>query len=231
MSNSYPIKFVLELACAAQRVNNGYIKELIAVTDDNIPRIQYDNKTLIRYALGHTDGYNEIPIQFKPVLLRPLPEDCKFTDDILKFFRRLLFSAVKGDNDFFTDINALLNGETDHIPLNKIGIIACLPSVYIRESSKYRISRAAESTDSEWLGQAGNTLLDLDCEVLEVRRLKNYDAFGVLAIIDNKLASWISKHAIKTGPAVLITAKIKGLSENWATKKPETRLNYVKVAQ
>jgi hypothetical protein len=73
--------------------------------------------------------------------------------------------------------------------------------------------------------------LDKDCEVIQVKKSKNFDGYGVLAIIDNKIVSWYSRHVLTVGPAVMIKCKIKEHSENWQTKKPETRLNYVKIAQ
>ena len=67
--------------------------------------------------------------------------------------------------------------------------------------------------------------------ILDCTRSKNYDAYNVLAIIDNKLASWFSKHPIKDKEVFISMAKIKGHNQNFISKKCETRLNYVKVVK
>ena len=77
----------------------------------------------------------------------------------------------------------------------------------------------------------GTKLFDLDSEILEVRRSKNYDAYNVTAIICNKMATWMSNPELQVGPAVIVRANIKGLNIHQIYNVPVTRLNYVKVYQ
>ena len=65
--------------------------------------------------------------------------------------------------------------------------------------------------------------------VVDFSRSKNFDAYNVLAIIDNKLVSWFSKSPITQTEIEIQSAKVKDNTSNWQSKKDETRLNYVKV--
>ena len=140
-----------------------------------------------------------------------------------------MFSAIKGDNEFQTEVNALLNEA--EVPANKIGYIACLPSVYLKDSSRNSFEKRIRGLDEGYVADVDKWITDRNCEILQCIRSKNFDAFNVDAIIDNKLISWFSKFEIKIGPAVLVKGKVKEHSLNWLTKKSTTRLNYVKIAQ
>ena len=229
MAKEFDTAMVLELSCAAQRTYNAYLKEAQSVFDaeGKFLYIKHANKDLVKYALGITKG--QFLSGYEPMTLILDPQDKEQADVIRQFFKRLMFSAVAGKNDFEIEVNSLLEAET--IPANKIGYIACLPIVYAREKDKKEIKKGLSGCDNEPAGNEGQTLLDKDCEIIKVKRSKNFDAWNVLAIIDNKIVSWFNKFEPKVGPAVVRKAKIKGFGENWETKKVETRLNYVKIAQ
>lgn len=230
MADSYSTQRILELSCAAQRTNKGYLKESESVFDNEgkFLFIKHDNKSLVKFAVGAFKSENLAP-EFAPQAI--FIEDCdkSMAEDIRKYFRRLMFAAIKGDNDFKTEVNSLLG--TEEIPLSKIGYIACLPSVYLKDFSRNTFERKAKLLDDGFLGEPDTWLFDKDCEVIQCVRSKNFDAWNVDAIIDNKLVSWFSKNQLKVGDAVVVKAKIKDQSSNWLTKKDQTRLNYVKVAQ
>ena len=225
----YSTQKVLELACAAQRTYSDYLKEPQSVFDKEgkFLYIKHSNKELIKFALGITK--NQYQQEYRPIDLILAPEDTDQANEIRQFFKRLMFSAVAGTSEFETEVNSLL--ESENVPANKVGYIACLPSVYQRERAKKAVKKNLADCDSERLGEQGSNILDKDCEIIEVKRSKNFDAWNVLAIIDNKIVSWFNKFELKVGPAVLVKGKIKDYRDNWQTKKIETRLNYVKVAQ
>jgi len=81
------------------------------------------------------------------------------------------------------------------------------------------------------LGKVGDRLADLDCEILEVIKSKNFTGWNVCAIINNKMASWMSQVELKTGPCVIVKARVKDNSKHWKHGNDETRLNFVKAAQ
>lgn len=230
MSEEFSTQRVLELACAAQRTNKAYLKETENVYDEEgkFIFVKHSNKSLIRWALG-ADKYTNMPIEFVPQDIFIQDCDKELAEEIKKFYRRLVFSAIKGDNEFQTEVNTILS--SDNVPLNKVGYVACLPSVYLRDLSKNQMEKRVKTLDNGYLGNAGEVLLDKDCEILECTRSKNFDAWNICAIIDNKMVAWMGKKEVKMGPAVVKGAKVKDHSEHWKYKNAVTRLNYVKVFQ
>lgn len=228
MSDSFQTLQVLELACAAQRVNKDYIKEteyLFAV-DGKAMGMKQPNKFLILFTLGVNKS---IDPKDAPPLLKITTEDKELAADIQKYYKRLLFAAVEGDNEFLTNLNSVLG--TDEISINKIGFLACLPSVYKRDYARHRMEKLSKTVDASYLAPIGTNLFDLDCEVLGSQRSKNFDAWNIDAIIDNKMVSWMSKVDLLIGPCVVVKAKVKDHAKHWKFENPVTRLNYVKAAQ
>jgi hypothetical protein len=231
---SFPLQTVLELACAAQRVNKEYVKSLEAVYADGdiingkIMYYKYPNRQLMEAVLGE-DKAKYSPDYPKPALLCTNLDDRELAENIQKYYRRLAFAAIQGDNEFQTEVNSLLNSES--VPLNKFGFIACLPSVFKRDYANKQIEKRVGTLDVEFLGNIGTEVIDKDCEVIESKRSKNYDAWNITAIIDNKMVSWFSKSDLKIGNCVLVKGKVKDHSAHWKYNNPVTRLNYVKAAQ
>lgn len=231
MSDLHSVIAVLELACAAQRINQDYVKETAPVYSEDMKVMSYKwaNKMLVMTSL-YPENYRSVTAgEAPPPLLKVTDEDRELAQEIKKYFRKLMFSAVKGDNDFHIEVNALLeNGE---VPTNKFGFIACLPMVYRRDISKKQVDRKLKEIDDDYIGMPGEVIADKDCEVLESIRSKHYEAFNILAIIDNKMVSWMSKLDLKIGDCVVQKAKIKEHSRHWKNQNKVTRLNYVKAFQ
>lgn len=229
MSDEFPLQRVLELSCAAQRANKSYIKEAESVFDSNgqFMFVKHSNKVLVRNALG-LESSNSGP-EFAPQTLFVEIEDVELAEEIQKYYKRLMFSAVKGDNEFQMEVNTILT--LGGVPKNKIGFVSCLPSVYKRDYANNQIEKRLKSIDYEYLAGIGAELRDLDAEIIGSIRSKNFDAFNIDAIIDNKMVSWLSKTDLKIGPCVLVKGKVKDHSSHWKHKNPVTRLNYVKAAQ
>lgn len=227
----FPLQTLLELACAAQRVNKEYRKELEAVYADGNDKVmfyKYPNRQLMLVALGEDKTQYSGDFQ-KPQLLCTNLEDRELANEIQKYYRRLAFAAIEGDNEFQTTVNSLLNSET--VPLNRLGFIACLPSVYKRDYAKTQMDKRVKTLDDSYLDVVGSNVMDKDCEIVASNRSKNFDAWNIDAIIDNKLVSWMSKSDLKVGACVVISARVKDHSGHWKYQLATTRLNYVKAAQ
>lgn len=227
----FPLQTLLELACAAQRVNKEYRKELEAVYaegKDTVMYYKFPNRQLMLLALGEdkTQYNGNFP---KPPLLCTNLDDRDLANDIQKYYRRLAFAAIEGENEFQTTVNGLLNSET--VPLNRLGFIACLPSVFKRDYAKNQMDKRVKTLDDALLGTVGSTVLDKDCEIVSSQRSKNFDAWNIDAIIDNKLVSWMSKSDLKIGACVVVSARVKDVSNHWKYELLSTRLNYVKAFQ
>lgn len=225
----YPMQRVLELACAAQRINGSYLKvqEPVFADDGVYMFTKHANKTLMLCTLDHR--YWTADPKDAPMPLRVLTEDIDFAVEIVKYYKRLMFAAIDGENEFLTKINSLLNADT--IKENEFGWVACLPSVQTRDIKFLKVKKAAYQADSGFLGNPDEWLTDLDCEIIDITKSKNYEGWNICAIIDNKMASWMSRKELKQGPAVIIKAKVKDNSKHWKYQNDETRLNYVKATQ
>lgn len=228
--SNYPLQQVLELACAAQRVNQDYIKNLEAIYADDSKIMSYKqaNRTLMLATLGEDKATYSDP-KMCPQLLCTNLEDRELANDIQKYYRRLAFAAITGENEFLTKVNGILNSET--VALNEFGWVACLPSVYKRDYARQQIAKQVQAIDEGYLAAIGSVVLDKDCEILESKRSQNFDAFNICAIIDNKMVSWFSKTDLKLGNCVVVKAKVKDHSKHWKYQNDVTRLNYVKAAQ
>lgn len=229
MANEFLVQQVLELACAAERINKGYVKEIQALfaSDNQAMAFVQPNKVHIQFTLGVV-GWHGDP-KSAPVLLKVTQDDKDLAEEIRAYFRRLMFAAVQGENEFQTKINSLLF--TENMPANEIGYVACLPSVYKRDYAQTQINKRVKTIDEGYLGLIGSNITDKDCEILSSQRSKNFDAWNVDAIIDNKMVSWMSKVDLKVGACVVVKAKVKDHSKHWKHETPVTRLNYVKAAQ
>ena len=111
----FPTQQILELACAAQRINGTYQK------DDSIPilsqneadkyQIMYykmGNKALIRYTLD-PESQVIIGMEIYMTKLQVIPEDVALAQQIKIHFKKFMFAAIQGDNEFKTSINSFLN--------------------------------------------------------------------------------------------------------------------------
>ena len=225
----FPTQQVLELACSAQRVNGAYLKESdqIYAEDGVFLYTKHTNKMLMLFTLDHT-LWTADP-KDAPMPLRVLPEDIAQAEEIQKYYKRLLFAAIEGENDFLTNINSILNAET--VATNQFGYVACLPSVYKRDLAQTKVKKIARTVEEGFLGKPGDRLADLDCEILEVNKSKNYEAWNICAIINNRMVSWMSQIKLAVGPCVVVKAKVKDNSKHWRHGNDETRLNYVKAVQ
>jgi hypothetical protein len=225
----FPTQQVLELACAAQRTNGSYVKEAenVWAEDGVFMYSKKSNKMLMLCTLDHRH-WTADP-KDSPMPLKVLPEDVAQAEEIKKHFRKFLFSAIEGENDFQTNINSILGSDT--VKQNQFGYVACLPSVHIRDIAQTKVKRAAQQVGEGILAEIGSTVKDLDAEIISSVKSKNFEGYNIDAIIDNKMVSWMNKTDLKLGPAVIVKAKIKECNKHWKHQNDVTRLHYVKAAQ
>ena len=164
-----------------------------------------------------------------PMPLKVLPEDTLLSEEIKKHFRKFMFSAIEGENDFQTNINTILSG--DSVKVNQFGYVACLPSVYVRDLAQNKVKKAARTVEEGYLADIGSQLKDLDAEIISSVKSKNFEGYNIDAIINNRMVSWLNKTTLAIGPCVVIKAKVKDHSKHWKHGNDVTRINYVKAAQ
>jgi hypothetical protein len=225
----FPTQQVLELACAAQRVHGAYIKDPEAVyAEDGVYMYSKQPNKIVMLCTLDPAYWTSDPKE-APMPLRVLPEDTAQADSIRLYYKRLLFSAIEGDNEFLTTINSILSSET--VKSNQIGYVACLPSVCARDQVQNKIKKAARQVDEGYLADIGSTVKDLDAEIIASIKSKNFEGYNIDAIINNKMVSWLNKTNLELGPCVIVKAKVKDHNKHWKHQNDVTRLNFVKAAQ
>lgn len=225
----FPTQQVLELACAAQRINGTYIKESESVyADDGVFLFtKHTNKMLMLVTLDHA-LWTADP-KDAPMPLKVLPEDTVLAEDIKKHYRKLMFAAIEGENEFLTSINSILTSEA--VKQNQFGYVACLPSVHVRDVAQTKVKKAAKTVEEGCLAEIGTQLKDLDAEIISSVKSKNFEGYNIDAIISNKMVSWMNKTSLELGPCVVVKAKVKDCNKHWKHQNDVTRLHYVKAAQ
>jgi len=220
---------ILEMAWAAQRVNGAYLKESEAVySSDSVYLCSKQPNKMLMLCTLLPNNWTADPKE-APMPLKITEEDVALAQEIKTYFKRLLFAAIEGENEFQTNINSILSG--DMVKTNQFGYVACLPSVYVRDKSQNKIKKVARTVSEGYLGEIGSNLKDLDCEILEAIKSKNFEGYNISAIIDNKMVSWLNKTNLNLGACVLVKAKVKDHTKHWKHQNDVTRLNYVKAAQ
>ena len=225
----FPTQQVLELACAAQRVNGAYIKEEAPVYSEDGAFMYLKHANKIQMLCTLEPAIWTADPKDAPMPLRVLPEDITLAEEIRKHFRKFLFSAIEGENDFQTNINTILSSDT--VKQNQFGYVACLPSVHVRDIAQTKVKRAAKAVEEGYLGEIGSNLKDLDAEIISSVKSKNFEGYNIDAIINNRMASWLNKTNLNLGACVIVKAKIKDHTKHWKHQNDVTRLNYVKAAQ
>lgn len=225
----FPTQQVLELACAAQRVNGAYLKEAEGVyTTDGVYMYSKQTNKMQMLCTVEPTIWTADP-KDAPMPLKVTDEDVALAQEIKTYYKRLLFAAIEGENDFQTNINSFLSSE--NIESKNFGYIACLPHVYVKDKMQNKLKKVARSVDEGYLGDIGSQLKDLDAEILSSVKSKNFEGYNIDAIINNKMASWINKTSLSLGACVIVKAKVKDHNKHWKHQNDVTRLNYVKAAQ
>jgi hypothetical protein len=225
----FPTQQVLELACAAQRINGAYIKEDAPVYSEDGAFMYLKHTNKIQMLCTLEPAIWTADPKDAPMPLRVLPEDVALAEEIRKYFRKFLFSAIEGENEFQTNINTILSGDT--VKQNQFGYVACLPSVHVRDVAQTKVKRAAKAVEEGYLGEVGSNLKDLDAEIISSVKSKNFEGYNIDAIINNRMASWLNKTNLNLGACIIVKAKIKDHTKHWKHQNDVTRLNYVKAAQ
>ena len=225
----FPTQQVLELACSAQRTNGAYLKESESVySADNLYLYSKQTNKMLMLCTLISTNWTADPKE-SPMPLKVTEEDVALAQEIKTYFKRFLFAAIEGENEFQTNINSILSGDT--VKTNQFGYVACLPSVYVRDRAQNKIKKVARTVAEGYLAEIGSNLKDLNCEILEAIKSKNFEGYNISAIIDNKMVSWLNKTNLNLGACVLVKAKVKDHTKHWKHQNDVTRLNYVKAAQ
>ena len=213
----------LAVACAAQRINGGYVKDTRRFSEpDN--KTQFANKEIVKFAYHGDPSY--LPMDY----VRPIPteEDYVQVAEIQKWMRRYVMLGLGDVDDFKRDmINAV---SADVVPVNNLGRVAFIPEFVRRDQHETGLTKEIriEYRNSQYLGKEKDVVEGV-VKILDKRYSQQWESFNYVAVIDGNLVSFMNKFEHNVGDMKRIKAKVKAQTQNKLFSANETRLNYVKL--
>ena len=204
---SYNTVDVFAAACAANRVNGGYLK--YTETNDESGTSKLANKVLIRQFLDGTFDVRD--------------SDREQGEKVMQHCRSLTFKLLtdKRLSDFEQNMLSIVEKETLDSNYD-IDIVSSLPNTYNR--SEYR--RAVDTRIRETEGVFGTVgeRVKVTAEVVKSYFSEQWGTHFITAITDdNKQVFFAYKQSLTVGDNVNIDGKVKAHRDN------ATQLNYVKM--
>jgi hypothetical protein len=204
---SYNTVDVFAAACAATRVNGGYLK--YTETNDEAGTSKIANKVLIRQFLDGTFDVRD--------------SDREQGEKVMQHCRSLTFKLLtdKRLSDFEQNMLSIVEKETLDSNYD-IAIVSSLPNTYNR--SEYR--RAVDTRIRETEGVFGTVgeRVQVTAEVVKSYFSDQWGTNFITAITDdNKQVFFAYKQSLTVGDNINIDGKVKAHRDN------STQLNYVKI--
>ena len=213
----------LAVACAAQRVNGGYIKDTRRFSEPE-NKTQFSNKEIVKFAFHENPTY--LPGDFE----RPIPtaEDYAEVAEIHKWMKRYVMLGL-GDLDSFKS-EMIDSVSQDTVAINNLGRVAFIPEFVKRDKHETGLTKEIriEYRDSQYLGKEKDVVEGV-AKILDKRYSQQWESFNYVAVIDGNLVSFMNKFEHAIGDMKRIKAKVKAQTKNKMFSANETRLNYVKL--
>ena len=213
----------IAVACAAQRVNGGYIKDTRRFSEpDN--KTQFSNKEIVKFA------YHGDPTYLPTDYVAPIPteEDYVQVAEIQKWMKRYVMLGLADLDDFKRDMIESVSQDT--VPVNNLGRVAFIPEFVKRDKHETGLTKEIriEYRDSEYLGKEKDVVEGV-AKILDKRYSAQWESYNYTAVIDGNLISFMNKFEHNVGDMKRIKAKVKAQTQNKLFSANETRLNYVKL--
>ena len=171
----------LAVACAAQRINGGYVKDTRRFSEpDN--KTQFANKEIVKFAYHGDPSY--LPMDY----VRPIPteEDYVQVAEIQKWMKRYVMLGLGEVDDFKRDmINAV---SADVVPVNNLGRIAFIPEFVKRDQHETGLTKEIriEYRDSQYLGKEKDVVEGV-IKILDKRYSERWESYNYTAVMDGNL--------------------------------------------
>lgn len=217
---------VLELAFAAYRVNNGYVKDSQKWAEDPND-IVIANKDLVKYSLAVRDpnlGFH-YPAGFVPLVVTE--EDRENVERAKKHFRKYVLGSIAGTlTDFQNSMFKIIESET--MIKNSVGIAAYMPEMIERDviEAEYKAKMKELKISSDFIREKQT---EGTVTVIRVFYSKEFSIYIHLANMNGNLVKFNNGVKFPEGTEIKIRGKVKdhGFSKDFDVKM--TSLNYVKI--
>ena len=227
--DSIPLKTVptqeaLAIACAAQRINDAYIKDTRRFSEEE-NKTQFSNKEIVRYFFQ--TSLDLVPSDY----VRPIPteEDYVQVAEIQKWMKRYVMLGLGDLDEFKRDMIESVSQDT--VGFNNLGRIAFVPEFVNRDKHENGLKKTIriEYRNSKYIEPVGAKIESV-IEILDKRYSSQWETYYYTAVTtDGNLVSFGNKHEHTIGDRKRIKAKVKGHTKNRLFSADETRLNYVKL--
>ena len=213
----------LAVACAAQRINGGYIKDTRRFSEPE-NKTQFSNKEIVKFAYHGDPTY--LPMDY----VRPIPteEDYIQVAEIQKWMRRYVMLGLADLDSFKREmINSV---SQDTVPANNLGRVAFVPEFVKRDKHNTGLKKEIriEYRNSQYLGKEKDVVEGV-IKIIDKRYSPQYEIYNYTAVMDGNLLSFTNKFEHSVGDMKRIKGKVKGQTTNRLFSVNETRLNYVKL--
>ena len=213
----------LAVACAAQRINGGYIKDTRRFSEpDN--KTQFANKEIVKFAYKGDPDY--LPMDY----VRPIPteEDYVQVAEIQKWMRRYVMLGLADLDDFKRDMIESVSQDT--VILNNLGRVAFIPEFVKRDKHETSLTKEIriEYRNSQYLGKEKDVVEGV-IKILDKRYSSQWESYNYVAVMDGNLVSFMNKFPYDVDSMLRVKGKVKAQSKNKLFGANETRLNYVKL--
>ena len=227
--DSIPLKTVptqeaLAIACAAQRINDAYIKDTRRFSEEE-NKTQFSNKEIVRYFFQTSSDL--VPSDY----VRPIPteEDYVQVAEIQKWMKRYVMLGLGDLDEFKRDMIESVSQDT--VGFNNLGRIAFVPEFVNRDKHENGLKKTIriEYRNSKYIEPVGEKVESV-IEILDKRYSSQWETYYYTAVTtDGNLVSFGNKFEHTIGDHKRIKAKVKGHTKNRLFSADETRLNYVKL--
>jgi hypothetical protein len=220
----YSTQDVLAVACAAHRINGGYLKQALRFSEDK--PTQHSNKEMVKFYFAMKEG-RYVDRDF--TMFAPNEDDYAHVETIRNHFKRysmeLLGDSLSGfQKDCFTAIS------NDTVLENQLGVVAYVPELVKREKHENSVKKTirVEYRDSKHIGTTGDTVEGV-IKILDKQYSQKWESYNYTAVLDGNLVSFMNKFDHAVDGMKRIKAKVRDHTQNRLFSANETRLNYVKL--
>ena len=216
-SAKHTISDVWAAACAADRINGGYVKEYVYEWNEvaQINKVAKDkNRNLMMHFLAN-------PAQL-------LVEDVERGEYCRKFLENdLTFRTLNGKTSEFDNairkVLVVKDHFDDHFHKYELAIVACLPQSVERSEIRQNSESRVQFATGGLVGKVGDKV-EFNVEVLSANFSKQYNIYWIRAITETDQAVFFSnKESFDLGTHLSIKGTVKAHKDNL------TQLNRVKV--